>query len=86
MGCGAVCDAQYLFSCDILGSNTGHYPRHAKRYADLATEEVRLQRLRVDAFRAFAADVRSAGYPERRHEIHVAQDFMDALEASIAKP
>jgi len=25
MGCGDVCDTQYLFCNDILGTNTGHY-------------------------------------------------------------
>ena len=35
MGCGDVCDTQYLFCNDILGTNTGHYPRHAKKYIDL---------------------------------------------------
>jgi 3-methyl-2-oxobutanoate hydroxymethyltransferase len=84
MGCGAVCDTQYLFSCDILGTNTGHYPRHAKRYADLATEEARLQRLRIEALQAFADDVASGGYPERRHEIHVSQDIVQALREASA--
>lgn len=79
MGCGGVCDTQYLFSCDVLGTNRGHYPRHAKKYADLAAEEDRLQRMRVDAFRAFAADVQSGGYPERAHEIHVGEGVMEAL-------
>ncbi|NEY90816.1 3-methyl-2-oxobutanoate hydroxymethyltransferase [Tabrizicola oligotrophica] len=76
MGCGAVCDTQYLFSCDVLGSNTGHYPRHSKRYADFALLEAELQAARVAAFRDFAADVERAGYPERRHEI-----WMEAAEA-----
>lgn len=79
MGCGGVCDTQYLFSCDVLGTNRGHYPRHAKKYADLAAEEDRLQRMRVDAFRAFGADVQSGGYPERFHEIHVGENVMEAL-------
>lgn len=70
MGCGNVCDTQYLFSCDILGTNTGHYPRHAKKYADLAAEEARLQDLRMQAFRAFVDDVRSGLYPQRGHEVH----------------
>ncbi len=75
MGCGDVCDTQYLFSCDILGTNTGHYPRHAKKYADLAALEAQLQEARVAAFGAFARDVATGGYPERRHEVR-----MDATE------
>lgn len=80
MGCGAVCDTQYLFSCDMLGTNTGHYPRHSKRYTDLAAEEARLQAMRVQAFRDFAEDVRSGGYPQRGHEIHVGEEIRAALE------
>lgn len=80
MGCGAVCDTQYLFSCDLLGTNTGHYPRHSRRYADLAAEEARLQAMRVQAFRAFAEDVRSGGYLQRGHEIHVGEEIRAALD------
>lgn len=71
MGCGAVCDTQYLFSCDVLGTNTGHYPRHSKKYADLAAMEAAMQQARVEAFAAFARDVESARYPEPRHEIRM---------------
>ena len=80
MGCGAVCDTQYLFSCDLLGTNTGHYPRHSRRYADLAAEEARLQAMRVQAFRDFADDVRGGGYPQRGHEIHVGEEIRAALD------
>ena len=46
MGCGSVCDTQYLFSCDVLGTNRGHYPRHSKTYANLAAEVDRLEAMR----------------------------------------
>lgn len=76
MGCGNVCDTQYLFSCDVLGAITGRHPRHAKRYADFAALEAELQAKRIAAFRDFVTDVTQAGYPERRHEV-----WMDAAEA-----
>lgn len=69
MGCGAVCDTQYLFSCDVLGTNTGRYPRHSKRYADLAAAEAELQNARVAAFHAFVREVEGSAYPERGHEV-----------------
>lgn len=75
MGCGRVCDTQYLFSCDVLGSHSGHYPRHSKRYADFAALEAEVQVKRVAAFRAFVEDVTSAGYPAPQHEVH-----MDAVQ------
>ncbi|WP_299503978.1 3-methyl-2-oxobutanoate hydroxymethyltransferase [Cypionkella sp.] len=85
MGCGAVCDTQYLFSCDVLGTNTGHYPRHAKRYADLAVEEARVQQLRRDAFQAFAKDVRGGGYPESSHEIRGTEDVLSAARVLVGR-
>lgn len=69
MGCGTVCDTQYLFSCDVLGTNRGHYPRHSKRYADFAALEDALQAKRVEAFTAFAADVERANYPQAEHQV-----------------
>lgn len=83
MGCGAVCDAQYLFCCDVLGTGSSRMPRHGKRYADLATEEARLQRIRVEAFRAFAEDVSSRGYPEKRHEVHVDAEILEKAKALV---
>ena len=71
MGCGDVCDTQYLFSDDILGTHEGHYPRHSKTYADFVALEAQLQAKRVEAFQAFAADVENGAYPERKHEIHM---------------
>lgn len=71
MGCGDVCDTQYLFSSDVLGTNRGHYPRHSKKYADFAALEAELQAKRIAAFRSFAEDVRDGGYPEARHEVRM---------------
>lgn len=79
MGCGDVCDTQYLFSSDILGTNTGHYPRHSKRYADFAALEAELQAKRVAAFRAFADDVRGGGYPQDGHMVRMAPDALDVF-------
>jgi 3-methyl-2-oxobutanoate hydroxymethyltransferase len=77
MGCGDVCDTQYLFSCDVLGTNTGHYPRHARKYADFAALEAELQAKRIDAFRAFAEEVETGAYPAPNHEVHMTPDALD---------
>lgn len=79
MGCGTVCDTQYLFSCDVLGTNTGHYPRHSKKYADFARLEAELQAQRVTAFRAFAEEVETATYPQRPHEVWMSEGEFDAF-------
>jgi 3-methyl-2-oxobutanoate hydroxymethyltransferase len=77
MGTGTACDTTYLFSCDVLGTNTGHYPRHSKQYADFAAIEAENQARRVAAFSAFAADVATGAYPEASHEVHMAKDVYD---------
>ena len=76
MGSGAGCDAQYLFSMDILGSNTGHYPRHSKKYRDFLAEYERLHAERVAAYGEFRADVASlASYPAAEgHKLQIDGD------------
>lgn len=79
MGAGTGCDAQYLFSCDVLGYTRGHRPRHAKVYRDFAGEFERLQRERVGAFREFAADVESGAYPQPEHLVAVDDAVVDSF-------
>ena len=71
MGCGDVCDTQYLFCNDILGTNEGHYPRHAKKYVDLQKEEEQIQNLRIKGFKMFIDDMNSGKYPEKKHQINM---------------
>jgi 3-methyl-2-oxobutanoate hydroxymethyltransferase len=76
MGAGAGGDAQYLFASDVLGSNTGHIPRHAKVYRNFAAEHARLQAERVAAFSEFRTDVDSGAYPESQHNVGVAPEVL----------
>lgn len=69
MGAGPGGHAQYLFSDDILGQTTGHVPRHAKRYADFASEYARLQQLRIAAMGAFADEVHNGEYPAPQYMV-----------------
>lgn len=85
MGCGSVCDTQYLFSCDVLGTNRGHYPRHSKRYADFAQMEDDLQQKRIAALRAFAHDVDSKSYPQKAHEVWMSPAEAEIFAAGAAK-
>ena len=83
MGSGAGCDAQYLFSTDVLGTNRGHVPRHAKQCADLKAEEDRLQQLRIDAFRSYVEDVASSGFPDRSRLVDIAPDELAEFMAQM---
>ena len=85
MGSGAGCDAQYLFSMDILGSNTGHYPRHSKKYRDFRAEFERLHAERVAAYGEYRTDVESGVYPAAEHKLQIDDaeltQFIAALDA-----
>jgi 3-methyl-2-oxobutanoate hydroxymethyltransferase len=83
MGCGAACDTQYLFSCDVLGTNSGHYPRHAKKYADIAKALRDVQDLRIKAVQEFVGDVRAGRYPRAEHEIDVADAVFEEFRALV---
>ncbi len=84
MGAGSGCDAQYLFSSDVLGYSEWHTPRHSKVYRDFRSEYARLQQERVAAFTEFSADVASGVYPQADHKVgvddQVYDQFMEFLE------
>jgi 3-methyl-2-oxobutanoate hydroxymethyltransferase len=81
---GAGGDCQYLFACDVLGTNTGHMPRHAKKYADLASEYARIQQMRIDAFKAFVTDVEAGDYPSGQHLVKAPGEEMAAFRAALS--
>lgn len=83
MGSGSGCDAQYLFSTDILGTNRGHVPRHAKQYRDLKSEEDRLQQERIAAFAEYDADVRSGTFPDDSRLVPIPEAELDAFLAEL---
>ncbi|WFU11306.1 3-methyl-2-oxobutanoate hydroxymethyltransferase (plasmid) [Rhizobium sp. CB3090] len=85
MGAGSGCDAQYLFADDVLGSNRGHRPRHAKVYRDFAAEYDRLQNERTAAFKEFAEDVRSGAYPAKGHLVAIDEGELQTFLRLLAE-
>ena len=79
MGAGAAGHAQYLFTDDLLGQNTGHVPRHAKLYANFAAEHARLQTMRVAAMTRFAQDVHTGLYPAPQYLVDSNPDVVAAF-------
>jgi 3-methyl-2-oxobutanoate hydroxymethyltransferase len=83
MGTASACDTTYLFSSDVLGTHSGHYPRHSKKYADFVRLEAELQTKRVAAFKAFVDDVAAGGYPQAQHQLDMDDDtFEEFLKLS----
>ncbi len=79
LGSGGGCDAQYLFSADLLGENRGHIPRHAKTYRNFAAERDRLQAERVAAYREYIADVAGGVFPQDVHAVQMDNDVLDRI-------
>lgn len=77
MGAGAGADAQYLFAEDVLGCTKGHRPRHAKVYADFASELEKLQTKRVEAFASFRVEVDNGIYPGEEHQVSISDAEFD---------
>ena len=85
MGAGAGCDAQYLFSNDILGYTEGHIPRHSKVYRNFKAEYDRLQLERISAFKEFVDDVDNGTFPETSHLVHMDNDELDRFFEGLDK-
>ena len=85
MGAGAGCDAQYLFSNDILGYTEGHIPRHSKVYRNFRAEYDRLQLERISAFKEFVNDVDTGVFPETSHLVHMDDDELDRFFEGLDK-
>lgn len=79
LGSGGGCDAQYLFSADLLGENRGHIPRHAKTYRNFAAERDRLQAERVSAYKEYIADVTTGAFPEAGHVVTIDDDELQKV-------
>lgn len=60
IGAGPECDGQVLVGYDMLGMNAGFQPKFLKRYAELRTTA-------LQAFQAFAAEVREGQFPDAAH-------------------
>jgi 3-methyl-2-oxobutanoate hydroxymethyltransferase len=84
MGGGKGGDAQYLFACDVLGTNTGHVPRHAKQYANLAAEYARIQGMRVNAFKSWVDDVQSGAWPVEPNIVSAPEEEMEKFRRLMA--
>jgi 3-methyl-2-oxobutanoate hydroxymethyltransferase len=85
MGAGTGTDCQYLFATDVLGTNTGHVPRHSKQYRNFKAEYARLQEERVLAFSEFVTDVQTGHYPEEKHIVRADPAVVEAFKAALDK-
>jgi len=83
MGAGKHADAQYLFTEDVCSYGVNHKPRHGKVYADLGPKLEAIQDERIEAFKAFKADVTNGGYPGPEHTVAIKDEEFDTFLSSV---
>jgi len=76
MGSGPHCDGQFIFDCDILGTNPGHIPRHAPVYANFYHDAIK-------AFTQYRAAVVSGEYPTPQNSVRMKEGEFTQFLASI---
>jgi len=77
MGSGSDCDAQFLFSNDVLGWNEDHIPRHARVYRNFKKEYARLQEERILAFKEFHEDTINKNFNDPKLTVQIKDDEFD---------
>ena len=85
LGSGGECDAQYLFSADLLGENRGHIPRHAKTYRNFAAERDRLQQERIAAYREYISDVQAGEFPNSTQTVQMDDAVLEEFRAKTTR-
>jgi len=83
IGAGSGGDIQFLFAEDILGSNAPPYPRHSKQYRDFHALKQKMQAERVGGFKDFVDDVKSGGFPAKKHVVRAPDGLMDAFKSAV---
>ena len=85
MGSGSDCDAQFLFSNDVLGWNEGHIPRHARVYRNFKKEYARLQEERILAFKEFHEDTINKKFNDPKINVQIKDDEFDKFLELVEK-
>lgn len=79
IGAGPSTDGQVLVFHDAVGLHDGHYPKFAKKFADLRAAA-------IEALSEYAAEVRGGEFPSEAETYHMTDDQRDEFLASEATP
>lgn len=82
LGSGPSADVMFLFMGDICGES-GHVPRHARRYGDLERLHREIEAERLVALSAFRADVRSGGFPSPTETAVVPESVLEEFNRRL---
>jgi 3-methyl-2-oxobutanoate hydroxymethyltransferase len=71
MGSGPQCDVEFLFIQDVIGTNIGKVPKHAKVFKDTNKSYENLLNDTIDGLKEFVTDVESKAFPTPQNIINI---------------
>jgi 3-methyl-2-oxobutanoate hydroxymethyltransferase len=74
MGSGPQCDVEFLFIQDVIGTNIGKVPKHAKVFKDTNKSYENLLNDTIDGLKEFVTDVESKAFPTPQNIVNI-DDF-----------
>ncbi len=84
LGSGPAADVMFLFTSDICGESE-RLPRHARRYADIASLQKRIVDERIAGLSAFRRDIRERSFPSNDETARVDDAVLDEFRARIGE-
>jgi 3-methyl-2-oxobutanoate hydroxymethyltransferase len=78
IGAGPDTDGQLLIVSDLVGQFQAFTPKFVKKYCDVA-------QIYIDAFKAYAADVKAKAFPEDQHCYHIIKGEEESFATMIRK-
>ena len=71
MGSGPKCDVEFLFIQDVIGTNTGKIPKHAKVFKDTNISYENLLKDTIDGLKEFVTDVKHNAFPTPQNIVNI---------------
>tara|TARA_Y100000768_G_scaffold386727_1_gene375863 strand:+ start:160 stop:987 length:828 start_codon:yes stop_codon:yes gene_type:complete len=84
MGSGPNCDVEFLFIQDVVGTNTGKVPRHAKVFKDTNKSYERLLDDTVDGLKSFINDINTKKFPSQSNIVKIKDDEFEKFLKKIS--
>ena len=71
MGSGPLCDVEFLFIQDVIGTNTDRVPRHAKVFKDTNKSYEKLVDDTIEGLKNFIKDVNTKKFPTPSNVVEI---------------
>tara|TARA_B100002051_G_C16713659_1_gene628098 strand:- start:340 stop:1179 length:840 start_codon:yes stop_codon:yes gene_type:complete len=85
MGSGPNCNVEFLFIQDVIGTNTGKIPRHAKVFKDTNKTFEKLLDDTLEGVKKFISDVHNKDFPTQKNIVTIKDEEYERFLGKIEK-